>query len=56
MSTVQLSAQSAFRRIFVTGPWLPDGVVATGYWNGKPWHILTSPMFSRADVQRLCEL
>ncbi len=56
ISTPQVPAQSAFRRIFVTGPWLPAGVIATGYWNGKPWHTLTYPMFSRADVQRLCEL
>lgn len=55
-STFQVPAQSAFRRIFVTGPWLPVGVVAAAYWNGKPWHTLTCPMFSRADVQRLSEL
>jgi len=55
ISTVQ-PAQAAFRRIFVTGPWLPQGMVAGAYWNGKPWHQLTVPMFSRVDAQGLSEL
>jgi len=55
ISSVPSHTSSAFRRIFVTGPWLRKGLVAIAYSNGKPWHPLSYPMFTRSDALHLCD-
>ncbi|WP_316157442.1 hypothetical protein [Cupriavidus sp. BIC8F] len=44
----------AYRRIFVTGSWLPDNTAVGAYWNGTMWNGFPVPMFTREDGDGLC--
>ncbi|AQV99432.1 hypothetical protein BJN34_36780 (plasmid) [Cupriavidus necator] len=44
----------AYRRIFVTGNWLPDNTAVGAYWNGTMWNGFPVPMFTREDGDGLC--
>ncbi|MFC4524730.1 hypothetical protein [Cupriavidus pinatubonensis] len=44
----------AYRRIFVTGSWLPDNTAVGAYWNGTMWNGFPVPMFAREDGDGLC--
>ncbi|SPS03024.1 hypothetical protein CBM2634_U610001 [Cupriavidus taiwanensis] len=53
-SLKQSGTKRAWRRIRVTGNWLPDHAFVWAYWNGTMWNGFAVPMFTSQDASNLC--
>lgn len=50
----QNGTNHAWRRVRVTGSWLPDNAVVWAHWNGTMWNGFAVPLFTRQDATSLC--
>lgn len=50
----QSGTNRAWRRVRVTGSWLPDDAFVWAYWNGSMWNGFAVPLFTRQDAISLC--
>ncbi|MEM5433572.1 hypothetical protein CBM2626_U50017 [Cupriavidus taiwanensis] len=50
----QSGTERAWRRVCVTGSWLPDHAFVWAYWNGTMWNGFAVPMFTSQDACNLC--
>lgn len=46
--------ERAYRRVLVTGSWLPDDIAVGAYWNGAMWNGFPVPVFTSEDGDALC--
>jgi len=46
--------ESTYRRVNVTGDWLPQELVFGAYWDGSRWNGFPVPMFALEDGKALC--
>ncbi|MFJ4291288.1 hypothetical protein ACIP1U_16115 [Cupriavidus sp. NPDC089707] len=51
---IQNQTARAYRRVLVTGSWLPDDVAVGAYWNGAMWNGFPVPVFTSEDGDALC--
>ncbi len=54
ISSIQSNVPGTYRRVVVTGSWLPNNAAVGAYWNGAMWNGFPVPMFTREDGDALC--
>jgi len=54
ISSIPSNVPRVYRRVVVTGSWLPDNAAFGAYWNGAMWNGFPVPVFTREDGDALC--
>ncbi|WP_020201337.1 hypothetical protein [Cupriavidus sp. WS] len=54
ISPTRSGTELVFRRVYVTGDWLPDDFAIGAYWDGALWNGFPVPLFSLEDGMALC--